>query len=163
LGRPAQERGPRANVTSARVQFKSGTRIWRVVDGRDARAIPSNSTSARRVAHRAQVVLSSPRTSNQIQRSIARRASWLTSENAKIHRVLANRNPAQNIAALRVRAPVTQSSSIAIAVTKSARAIFSQTEFATKRHKKHKGIFAVQLGLSCVLCLLVALVAGNRG
>src|SRR5690242_12217788 len=48
---------------------------------------------------------------------------WLTKKNARIHRAHARHKRAESIAALRVRAPVTQSNWIAIAVTKSVREI----------------------------------------
>ena len=48
---------------------------------------------------------------------------WLTKKNARTHRARARRKKAESIAALPARARVTQSSWIAIAVTKSVRGI----------------------------------------
>ena len=59
-------------------------------------------------------------------------ALWLTQKNAKTLRAVANLSPAQSIAAHRVKVPATQSSSIAIAVTKSVREI-SNLAFAETR------------------------------
>jgi hypothetical protein len=53
-------------------------------------------------------------------------ALWLITKNAKTHRALANLSPAQSIAARRAKVPATQSSLIAIAVTKSVREISSR-------------------------------------
>src|SRR5947207_3486258 len=64
-------------------------------------------------------------------------ALWLTNQKARAHRAPARHKKAESIAALPVKAPVTQSSWTAIAVTKSVREI-SEKRIATKRHKKHK-------------------------
>jgi len=48
---------------------------------------------------------------------------WLTKRSARIHRAHARHKKAESIAALRVKAPVTQSNWIAIAVTQSVREI----------------------------------------
>ena len=67
----------------------------------------------------------------------ARRELWLIQRSAKIRRALANRKRAGNIVARHAKARATQSSSIAIAVTKSVREISKETS-REKGHKRRK-------------------------
>jgi len=64
--------------------------------------------------------------SSAVIRSVSRGKSWLTKRNVRIHRVRASRNRAENTVALRAKAQVRRSNSIAIAVTKSVREISSK-------------------------------------
>ncbi len=61
--------------------------------------------------------------SSTVIRSVSRGKSWLTKRNVGIRRVRASRNRAENTVALRVKALVRRSNSIAIVVTKSVREI----------------------------------------
>jgi len=63
---------------------------------------------------------------------------WLTKKNARIHRAHARHKKAESIAALRVKAPVTQSNWIAIAVTQSVREISKKIIFHEKAQETQK-------------------------
>lgn len=94
--------------------------------------------------------------SSTVIRSVSRGKSWLTKRNVGIRRVRASRNRAENTVALRVKALVRRSNSIAIAVTKSVREISSKPshEKAQKAQKHKSGL--QRLKLLCFLRLFVA-------
>jgi len=65
---------------------------------------------------------------------------WLTKTNARTHRAHARHKKAENTAVLRVKAPVTQSNWIAIAVTQSVREISKKRIFHEKAQETQKEV-----------------------